>query len=202
MKPLVIGYFTEKTPYEHEAETLKLSLGTHDYHHHIVAVPNLGTWQKNTQYKAKVIKRALEEFPGQALLYLDVDCIMVKPPVILDDIDCDIAACHYGKSTELLSGTVYFSGSAMCKRVVDRWIELNIQYPKRLPNKLPAWDQRTLEMAIKDLTECRFTELPQSYTWIVELTEKVAPGLDPVLMHTRGAKRFKNSINGEAGYAT
>ena len=201
-KPLVVGYYTKDTPYEHEAETLKLSLETNGYEYDLLPVDNLGSWQKNTQYKAHVIKKMLEDFPGEPLLYLDVDAIMIHPPVILDDIDCDIAAVHYGRTTELLSGTIYFSGSDVCRRVVNLWIMINEQYPKKLPNRLPAWDQRTLAMAIKDIKECRFQELPQEYTYIVELTQKFAPELSPVILHTRGAKRFKHVIDNKPGYAT
>jgi hypothetical protein len=204
MKPLVIGYFTENTPYAHEAEVLKLSLVEHGYEHDILPVANLGSWQKNTQYKAQVIKSFLKKYPGRPLLYLDVDAIMVKPPVVLDELPgtCHIAACHYGTSTELLSGTVWFSGDPACLVLVDRWMALNKMYPEKLPNRMPAWDQRTLEMAIKETGGIIFQELPQEYTYITELTSKVAPDINPVILHTRGAKRFKNQINGEEGYAT
>jgi len=203
MRPLVVGYYTENTPYQHEAESLKLSLETHGYEHDIMAVPNLGSWQKNTQYKSKVIKAFLEKY-DRPIVYLDVDAVMVHPPVILDDIDCDIAAVHFAKGNELLSGTIYFSGSKACHDLVLKWIEINEKYPVKLPDKRDAWDQRTLEMAIKEMGEAiRFQELPQEYTWIVELTQKYHDkNSSPVIMHTRGAKRFKNQINGETGYAT
>lgn len=203
MRPLVIGFYTENTPYQHEAESLKLSLETHEYEHDILAVPNLGSWQKNTQYKAQVIKGFLEKYPNRELLYLDVDAVMVHPPILLDNIDCDIAAVHFAKRNEFLSGTVYFAGSAACMKVVNRWIALNEQFPKTLPDGREAWDQRTLAMAIRDIKDCRYIELPQEYTWIVELTQKYYDkNSSPIIMHTRGAKRFKNKINGEEGYAT
>jgi len=69
-----------------------------------------------------------------------------------------------------------------------------------LPNGKDAWDQRTLKMAIKRISGLKFVELPQEYTWIVELTSRHCPGLNPIILHTRGAKRFKNIINGEKGY--
>jgi len=203
-KPLVVGYYTIDTPYEHEFQTLKLSLESFGYEYDYHGVPNLGSWQKNTQYKAHFIKKMLEDFPGEPILYLDVDALMIRKPVILDNIDCDIAAVHYGKTTELLSGTIYFSGSDVCMKVVNRWIDINVQYPKKLPNRLPAWDQRTLALAIGQIKECRFEELPQEYTYIIELTQKFAPDLHPVILHTRGAKRFKSIINGvqkKEGYA-
>jgi len=199
--PLVIAYYTVDTPYQHEAETLKESLEGLDYGYWVAGVPNLGSWQKNTQYKALFIQYALERFSPNPLLYLDVDAIMVEPPVLLNDLEADIAAVHFAKGRELLSGTLYLGNTMACQRLVDKWIRLNEKYPDTLPNGREAWDQRTLEMAIQRMT-INYVELPQSYTWITGLTQRRCPEeKSPVIMHTRGAKRFKNLINGKKGYA-
>jgi len=194
-RPLVIAYYTIDTPYEEEAEVLKLSLETVGYSYDIRGVPNRGSWQKNTQLKAEFVRHMLMEYPGRPLLYLDVDAMMVQAPVLLDNLKADIAAVHFAKRTELLSGTVWFGNTTQCARIVQKWIHINEQYPDKLPNGRDAWDQRTLEMAIKKVDGAVFVELPQEYTWIVELTQRYAPGLPPVIMHTRGAYRFKKLIN-------
>lgn len=199
--PLVIAYYTIDTPYQDEAETLKLSLESIGYSYLVCGVPNLGSWQKNTQYKAHFIRAMLNRFPGKPLLYLDVDAIMVKPPVILDGLKADIAAVHFARQNELLSGTLWLGNTKQCNRVINKWIRLNEMYPEKLPNGRDAWDQRTLEMAIKKIPNIQFTELPQGYTYIVELTQRRCPDAEPVILHTRGAKRFKNKINGLRGYA-
>ena len=202
-RPLVVAYYTVGTPYEHEAEVLKLSLESIGYSYRVYGVPNLGSWQKNTQYKAEFIKEMLLRFPSQTLLYLDVDAVMVQAPKILDNLKADIAAVHFANSGELLSGTLFLGNTTNCKKVVDEWILLNKKYPETLPNGTQAWDQRTLKMAIKNIPEVSFIELPQSYTFIIELTQRRCPEVtSPVIMHTRGAKRFKNIINGKKGYAT
>lgn len=190
----VVGFYTVMTPYEKEKDVLKLSLESLGYSYFFGGVQNQGSWQKNTQYKARFMEWVLANIPGP-VLYLDVDAIMVQPPVLLDTIQADIAAVHFSNTTEFLSGTVYFSNSPVCKEVVQRWIALNAKYPVKLPDGRPAWDQRTLEMAIRETPGCKFVELPQEYTWITELTQKRYPGLAPVIMHTRGAYRFKRQIN-------
>ena len=207
-KPLVIAYYTIDTPYEAEAEVLKLSLESLGYSYSIAGVSNLGSWQKNTQYKAYFIQEMLQKNINKPLLYLDVDAIMVQPPILLDDLKVDIAAVHFANrgidqlpGNELLSGTLWLGNTSKCKEVIKKWIYFNERYPKKLPNGKDAWDQRTLEMAIKQTKDVNFTELPQSYTWITELTQLRCPGLNPVIMHTRGAKRFKNLINNLPGYA-
>jgi len=171
------------------------------YSYMICGIPNQGSWQKNTQIKAQFILCMLQEHPGKPLLYLDVDAIMVQPPVLLDTICADIAAVHYTRPHgELLSGTLYLGNTIRCNALVRKWISFNEQYPVTLPNGKDAWDQRTLKMAIKRISGLKFVELPQEYTWIVELTSRHCPGLNPIILHTRGAKRFKNIINGEKGY--
>lgn len=201
-RPLVIAYYTVDTPYQHEAETLKLSLESVGYSYDVRGVPNQGSWQRNTQLKAWFVQHMLQSYPGRPLLYLDVDAVMVQPPILLDTLKADIAAVHFAKKKhgELLSGTVWLGNTKQCNRIVRKWIHLNEQYPDRLPNGKEAWDQRTLQMAINKVPTARFVELPQEYTWIVELTQRHAPGLAPVIMHTRGAKRFKRKINGQKGY--
>ena len=129
---------------------------------------------------------------------------MIQPPILLDNLRADIAAVHFREKDELLSGTLYLGNTRKCHKIVQRWIRLNEQYPEKLPNGKPAWDQRTLKMAINQIKGTNFIELPQAYTFIVELTQRYYPGLNPVIMHTRGAKRFKNIINGvqkTKGYA-
>jgi hypothetical protein len=193
MKPIVIGYYTANTPYELESRKLIVSLEALGYEHDLMPVDNLGSWQANTQFKAQVVEQMILKHQ-RPILYLDVDAVMVQPPVLLDNLDCDIAAVHYADTTELLSGTVYFTPSAL--PVVRRWQAINAAYPEKLPDGRLAWDQRTLRMAIME-SGCSFHELPQEYTWIVELTQKRFPGLAPVILHTRGALRFQDLINGE-----
>lgn len=199
--PLVIAFFTVGTPYEGEAEVLKLSLESMGYSYLVCGVPNQGSWQKNTQLKAEFIGLMLEEMPGQDLLYLDVDAVMVQAPILLDEMTADVAAVHFCGGRELLSGTIFFGGTPLCIEMVERWKQLNLKHPNTLPNGREAWDQRTLAMAIKQTPGLTFEELPQGYTWITELTQRRMPDLAPVILHTRGAKRFKRMINGQTGYA-
>ena len=209
-RPKVVAFYTIGTPYEGEAEVLKDSLESFEYSYLVCGIPNLGTWQKNTQFKGVFIQEMLKEHPGQPLLYLDVDAIMQKEPVVLDNLDADIAAVHHLSKEqngqiilgqELLSGTVFFGNTKACKDVVDQWVLINERYPEKLPNGKEAWDQRTLQMAIHQVKSCRFVELPQGYTWISELTPKRSKNVEQFIVHTRGARRFKNLINGKAGYA-
>ena len=193
--PLVIAYFTAQTPYQHEAEMLRLSLESMEWGWWICGVKNLGSWQKNTQMKSQFIKHALETFPGEPLLYLDVDSVMMRSPELLDDIKADMGAVHFVHKNELLSGTLFLGNTPKCHEAVDQWICLNEMYPETLPNGQPAWDQRTLQMAIDKTEGINFQELPQGYTYISELSKRHCPDIHPVILHTRAAFRFKRGRN-------
>jgi len=198
MRFLVVAYYTIGTPYEQESEILRLSLNAHRIPHAIHGVPNLGSWQKNTQFKSEFIKRMLAEHPNKPLLYLDVDAIVVSPLKEIEGLlaeETDVAAVMWDGAQTLLSGTVWFSGSKKCLESVDKWNELNRKYPEKLPNGQDAWDQRTLEMAVKQTPDLKFKPLSPGYTWIAELSSKKYPEIPPVIMHTRGAFRFKRIID-------
>jgi len=194
--PIFIGYYTEGTSYEAEAKLLRLSLEAHGLEYHIAATPNLGSWQKNTQYKSQFIAAELERLK-RPVVWVDADAIVIQRPELLLTMPAgvDVAAVRFATDKHLLSGTVYFSGSPKCMEVVKRWSALNAKYPDYLPNGRPAWDQRTLDMALMTTPGVRFLGLPQEYTWIIEITQKAIPDLVPVIMHTRGAYRFKGEID-------
>jgi len=192
-KPIVVGYYTKGTPYELEYRKLVVSLEALEYEYDYKAIDSLGSWQKNTQVKAKIIEEMIIKHK-RPILYLDVDAVMIQKPVLLDTVTTPIAAVHFADSGELLSGTIYLTTKAL--PTVKRWQAINALYPEVLPNGQLAWDQRTLKQAIRE-TECPFTELPQEYTWIIELTQRRFPGLAPVILHTRGALRFQDLVNGD-----
>lgn len=194
-RPLVVAYFTANTPYEKEAKKLRVSLERCQYSYHVCRIRNLGSWQKNSQIKAVFIRKMLDEYSQNRLLYLDVDSIMIKPPVLLDKMDADIGAAHFGTRRELLSGTLYLSNSFQCNRIIQKWVHINSRYPETLPNGRKAWDQRTLAMVLGRMKSVKFAELPQEYVYITGLTQRYSPDLDPVILHTRGSHRFRRRID-------
>jgi hypothetical protein len=193
--PIFFAYYTPG-PYEQEAERLRLSMDALTLRLELIPMAGRGSWQKNTQMKAEVVRDMLQRHPGERLVYLDVDAFCVVRPQLFWTIDADVAAVMYGGHT-LLSGTVYLHSNERTVRLVDRWLELNKRYPERLPNGAEAWDQRTLQMAINQMPDVKFYKLPQEYTWIVELSQREYPESRPIICHTRGALRFQKQVNAE-----
>jgi hypothetical protein len=184
--PVYVGYYTPG-PYEDDALKLFSTLEELKLEHDFIRIAPTGTWQQITQKKAQVVRDALAKHAGRAVIYLDVDCLVLKDPKRFRELECDVAAAIFG-GCELLSGTVYFGPTAKAREVVEAWIALNQKYPTVLPNGQEAWDQRTLNMAIKD-SGCIFEQLPHSYTYMEGLSEERYPEVQPVILHTRGSLR-------------
>ncbi len=202
MMPRFVAYFTEDTPYAHEAELLRESFDALGLSYWIVGIKSLGNWQANTQYKSRFIRDMLAAHPDQPLVYIDVDALVLQRPTLFESLDCDVAAAKLG-GWELLSGTVYFGGTPKCREIVDRWGALCEQYPQTFPGGLlphfpggeVAWDQRMLDLAIRQTEGVRFVELPPAYTYIDGLSTDKYPGVQSVIRHTRGSMRLRHLVD-------
>lgn len=187
---LYVAYYTRNTPYFHEAEKLKHCFEKFKLPYEIVASDNLGSWQKNTHYKAMFIKKMMEKHPEAPLVYLDADAIIHQKPTLFEELDCDVAICHYDNPylarKELLNGTIYFGPTAAAKHLVDRWIMINQNDPMQI-------EQVNFETAIIQSEHgLRVYELPPSYTMIYDLMAHL--GL-PVIEHFQASRRYKRMID-------
>ncbi len=195
-----VGFYTEGDRYETEAETLRLSLKALGLPHELRGIKSLGTWQRNTQYKARFVRDMIAASPSQPIVYLDVDALVVHPPALFNELQADVAATIFSGG-ELLGGTIYFGGTAKATEVADRWLSLCKQYPEKIPpgrfSRYPrgtlAWDQRLLHMAIQETPDARFVELPPSYCYIIDMSRQRHPDAEPVILHTRGSLRINPS---------
>ena len=200
----VVAYYTKDTPYAQDAAVLKQSLDCLDIPHHLVAVDDLGSWQANTQQKATFIRDFMNLHQEiERFVYIDVDAFVIHPLTYFEML---ASVTHFAATTywggELLSGTMYMRNSQWMRDVVDRWCEINEAYPETLPDGREAWDQRTLLMAINEAGGVKggqaFLEVPHEYCWIIGMTSRQAPGLDPVVVHTRGHYRANMRAGGRA----
>ena len=191
--PVFISYYTKNTGYEEEAKRLIGSLRRFNLEHDVEGVPNLGSWQKNTQYKAEFIKRMLLKHK-RAVVFIDADAMLRSYPFLFRDFDADVAAHlrdyaqfpisrrHEGK--ELLSGTLYIDYNERTLPLVDKWIALNRQNPT-------VWEQKNLQAALEDF-EGEFKELPAEYCKIYD-TMKVIQ--NPVVEHFQASRRLRHEVN-------
>jgi|Laugresu1bdmlbsd_1035121.scaffolds.fasta_scaffold04034_6 hypothetical protein len=176
----ILSGYTLNTPYENEIKFLIESLKKFNFScDHIVPYKNQGTWEKNCQYKAIIIKEKLKELK-KPVVWLDADAVIVKNPILFENIKEDMASCQwYGG---LISGTLYFKNNEKINEVINEWIELNEQNPKE-------WDQKTLTRVAKN-KEISIKILPLSYCKIDYFKTKNA-----FIMQNQASRRFKRIIN-------
>ena len=90
--PLLFGYYTIGTPYEREADSMRVSCEALGLQHEFVGVETRGSWQRNTQRKPEIVGRFLERYPGRRLAYIDVDAYVICRPDLFWSLECDFAA--------------------------------------------------------------------------------------------------------------
>lgn len=204
--PLYVAYFTKDSPYEGESLKLRESLVALQLPHEITAMDDHGSWQANTQLKSVFLQSRLKEHRGRPIIYVDVDALVLRQPIIFKMLQqtstCDVAASRF-RGVDLLSGTVYFHNDDRTAEIVDRWVALCKQFPEKFPpGRLSyfnmggdAWDQRLLDIAIRETPNAKFYELPPEYCYIIGLSQKEFPDAHPVILHTRGRLRFETRVN-------
>ena len=194
--PLVVAYYTQGTGYVAEADGLRESLrpfaGALD--HDIVPAQNLGSWQRNTSHKPRILQALLDAHPGRALLYVDADARFRRYPIWCDDADVDFAAHwrdyseHPSSSRksgkELLSGTLYLRNTPAVKALVADWAAEC--------DKSADWDQRVLVQVLEQHRDkVRVGELPATYCQIFDLMKNAG---DPVIEHMQASRRLRREI--------
>jgi hypothetical protein len=196
MSVRIISYYTINTPYEKEVEHLITSLNTFKLHYKVYPKQSLGSWAKNTQIKAAVILEAMNEFPTDMIAWVDADAIIERDPVFFNSLkkeEFDVC-CYYLSSRynahELLSGTIVFSNSDICKRLVTEWVALN--------QTNTEWDQKNLQSLVEGsrYKDLRLLPLPPEYIKI-NLHEKFQTGIDPekvVIRHYQLSRKLRNVI--------
>lgn len=185
----IVSYYTRDTRYELEAKKLMESLEKLGLPFEVEVIDSLGSWQKNTQYKAVFIRKMMDKH-DEDIVFLDADCVVRKHPELFETIaekgEIDFAV-HYFMGKQLASGTMYFANCPIVAALVDSWIEANEQNPN-------AFDQKTLQDLLKSgWDNLRVLVLPPEYCKIFDLMADVK---DPVIEHFQASRRCKEEVNG------
>lgn len=181
-KFFVVSGYTINTPYEKEVETLKKTLKKFRIStDHIVSYENKGSWEKNCQEKAKIIKQKLKELK-KPIVWLDADSELFAYPNLFNDIKEEVAFNSYNLG---LNGCVlYFKPTEKVFELIEKWIEKNNKNPKEF-----FGDQTHLKEVIKE-NNISYYELPNSYCKI-----DFFPSDKKIIGQNQASRRFKSLIN-------
>lgn len=183
---IIIGYYTNGTPYEKEIEGLVKSCANFDLQCEIKGYDTRGTWHENTCIKPEFILDTMDAFPDKDLVYIDADGIVQQYPKLFDNINADLGV-HYRDGRELLSGTVYVKNNNKMRLFIKCWINILSNYPTVI-------EQQGLDMTVKKYAKnqkVRVERLPATYTQIFDLMKNAGK---PVIEHFQASRRFKRSV--------
>lgn len=187
---LVIAYFTPGNQYEALSENLSKSCSEFGIPLHLRPIENLGTWEKNTHYKANFILECLSSF-SQNLVYVDVDAVFRSYPSLFESLDCDIAYRTENfrwRRNEALSGTIFLANNNKTRKLVEKWIEINnvIKANRMDPE---TWEQKNMQRALDVCTDVSYQNLPPEYTFIFDHSRKLYPEISPVIEHFQASRK-------------
>jgi hypothetical protein len=187
---LTIAYFTKGNQYEKLSENLSQSCSQFRIPLHLKPIENLGTWEKNTHFKANFILDCLSKF-NQNLVYVDVDAVFRDYPILFETIDCDVAYRTENfrwRKNEALSGTIFLRNNDRTKTFVQKWIETNriIKASKTDPD---TWEQRNMQRALEVCKDVKYENLPPEYTFIFDHSKRIYPEVIPVIEHFQASRK-------------
>lgn len=201
----IISYYTDL--YAWDAEQLLKSLarcGVSDYK--VERRPQLGSWERNTQYKAPFILEKLLE--GDPVVWTDADSRIKQYPVLFDSLTCDVAFFYIKKyqvpefavpSNSILaqesidrdgylqSGTMFFNYTPKAIELLNKWISFNEQDHVQ-------WDQWTLQSAVDQIPGLQVGRLPPQYCWIDGISVDVFGSMKPVIEHLQASRKYKSKL--------
>ncbi len=191
-RPIVVSYFTEGTEYEKHAKQLEASARKFGLEVEIEGVPNLGSWQRNTHFKARFIHQKIQQHTDRGLLWIDADAKVLNYPEFFDNFDhnkFDLGVFYRQRlhAEELLSGTLYISPTSRAKKAMYKGIDMNETFTTE-------WDQSNLQRLLDEFEGIRVERMPPEYCCIFDsMIGEISS--DPVIEHYQASRKLKRTID-------
>jgi len=188
-----ITFYTTGTGYELEVEKLLASAGVLGLPVVAYAYQSKGSWRANLNYKSECILRAMDEFPGQDIVFVDADAVIRSWPSIFDDLSRvrghDLAA-HYFQwratsPLELLTGTLWVANTERGRAVVTEWDRMARAHPE-------IRHQRCLQTVVENGGGVRVAMLPLEYTCIYDAPAR--RGKVAVIEHFQASRKYRRQV--------
>lgn len=190
----IITYYTSNYKEVFE-KYLMPSLNKLNLDYLVIEIENLGSHQKNANYKPQFIYDALNKL-NTDIVFLDADAEVLQNPILFNTLTCDIA-CHlldwnswYNKTNgqkEALPGTLFVKNNDKMKLFIKKWAELAKDSYK--------WDGHILQEMLKEDKSIVFYNLPLSYCYIKTLPDGKFPRVvvkEPIIVHNQISRIYRN----------
>jgi hypothetical protein len=188
-----ITFYTEGTGYELEVEKLLASAASLKVPVQVYAYLSKGSWRVNLNYKSECILRAMDEFPGKDIVFVDADAVIRSWPTMFDDLSQtrmhDLAA-HYFQwratsPLELLTGTLWVANTERGRDLVAEWDRMGRAHPE-------TRHQRCLQMVAENTAGLRIAMLPVEYTCIFDAPAR--RGKTAVIEHFQASRKYRHQV--------
>jgi len=186
MTYVVCGWYTED--YSVWVSPLLASLDRIGAPHDFVRVEKAsGGWERNTLRKPEMIAQAMLRHPQSAVIFLDVDAVVLGSLDVLADIAADVALylavkrkANGNHALFARSGTIVLRPTPMARQFVRTWSSLSRAAPL-------GWvDQSTLLEALWRTSGLTIAQLDARYC--ATRKDRVA---HPVVLHEQGSARSR-----------
>ena len=200
MKPVVISFYTLRSPYEEEVKKLINSCEELRIEADIVGIDSKNSWEKNCAQKPFFILQKLKQWK-RPVLWVDADAVFKQQPDFDEFNVCDIAVRmneFLPKNHELriVSNTVFVRNNGMGVKLLEHWCE---EADRGLNNKkrvVEFWDQIALRDALHRNTEARFLPMPLKYAKIFDFDDLFISDDEVVIEHYQASRCvYKKKVN-------
>lgn len=189
-----VTFYTSGTGYEREVQRLVASAEACAVPLIAYAYPNRGAWRANLNYKSECVLRAMGEYPGKDIVFIDADAVINAYPTLFDELserrvgDYDLAA-HYLRGVEFLSGTLWIANDERVRQLVKEWhrqgnAHAELRHQVCLQRVVAAYEQNHRVSVYR---------LPIEYTCIFD--HPLRRGKIAVIEHFQASRRYRRHIN-------
>lgn len=193
---IITSYYTNNTPYKQVMNDYLLkSLKILGIDYHVEPIRDMGSHQKNANYKPKFILEEMNKYADKNIVFLDADAEVLQIPVLFDQLKCDIA-CHelnwstwYNKPSnikELLPGTLWVKNNDKMKQFIEEWADVSENNYK--------WDGHILQDLLKQDKSIDFVNLPLEYCYIKTMPNGSLPFIKidkPFIVHNQVSRLYR-----------
>lgn len=194
---IFISYYTSGVYKDVMNNHLLPSLKRWNLQYDIEEVKDFGSWQLNTGFKSKFIKKMLLKHK-QNICFLDADATIEQYPDLLfnipDEYDIAIHLLDWmlfwrnrpgQKQRELLSGTMVIKYKESTLKLLDEWID-RVEIDKNTK------EQKVLENIVVNNSRYKVYNLPPSYCAIIKFDGSVPEYIgDPIILHHQVSRQYR-----------
>ena len=188
---MFVSFYTKGTPYEEEVKQLRLSFDKFKLKHDIVAIDNLGSFERNTREKPKIIRELLDKYPESNIVFIDADSTVEGVPKLFERIQEDLGVHYINwdlkqaliKGLQLCTGTMFFQNNARVRKLVDLWIN-RLDDAKQFDS-----DQEVLQRLLEEQKDLvTIFHLPNEYVVIPNIVDTTMP---PIIKHRQASRKYR-----------